>query len=180
MYDISMVSRDQVLGLINEKAGLSLTFDQVSFGEPVTASGDSPERNTELKISGIPNKGFKGETQIFYDRIDLSEFLSLPQVAIIQVEGAPTIEKILTYFNSLYGSNLQLDDVRDDHVMPTVEELEGGTTFILRAAALSYAYRNNVELTIQPADIDIDVAITDKMLDGLEFRSPSIDGEMAS
>lgn len=178
MYDISMLSKDQVLGLINEKAQLSLTFDQVSFGEPIAAGGENPERNTELKVFGTPNKGFKGETTIFYDRIDLSEFLNLPQVSIVQVEGAPTIEKILEYFNSLYGSNLQLDDVRDDHVMPTVEELEGGAVFILRAAALSYAYRGNVELTIQPADIAIDEAIQDKMLDGLEFRPPQIDGEL--
>lgn len=171
MYDISMLSKDQVLSLINQQASLSLTWDQVEFGEPVAATGEAPERNTELIINGIKNSGYAGTATIQYDRINLEEFLTLPQEPVIQVEGEPTIEKILDYFNELYGANLQLDDVRDDHELPAT--LDEGVPFILRAAAGSYAYRGNVEMTLQPADIDLDIAIEDKMLDGLTLNTPS-------
>ncbi len=173
MYDVSMLSRDQVLALINQSAGLSLTWDQVSFGEPIAATGENPERNTELVVTGIPNSGYKGTATIFYNRIDLAEFLPLIDEAVLQIDGEPTIEKILESFNALFRSNLQLDDVRDDHVFPTLEEIEEGVLFTLRAAAGSYAYRGNVELIIQPLDVDIDLAIENKLLDGLVLNQPT-------
>ncbi len=171
MYDISMLSKDQVLALINQSAGLSLTWDQVTFGEPVAATGTSPTRNTELIINGIPNSGYKGSTTIFYDRIDLAEFAALESHTILQIEGAVTIDKIVAAFNALYGSNLQLDDVRDDHVMPT--DISAGVLFTLRAAAGSFAYRNSIDMTLQPADIDLDTAIVDPMLNGLTLNQPT-------
>ena len=172
MYDISMLSKDQVLALINQSSGLSLTFDQVEFDVPIAATGETPERNTELVITGKFNSGFKGTATIHYNRIDLNEFLTLSPLPVIQIEGEPTVEKILDYFNTLYGANLQVEDVRDDLVMPvTLDEAE---PFILSAAAGSYAYRGSVELTIQPADIDIDAAIADKMLDGLYLIEPTV------
>lgn len=169
MYNISMLSKDQVLALINQSAGLSLTWDQVEFGEPIAATGENPERNTELLVTGIKNSGYAGSAIVHYNRIDLAEFLTLPFEPVIQIEGEPTIEKIVTYFNELYGANLQLDDVRDDHEMPV--DIEEGVPFILRAAAGSYAYRGNVELVIQPTDTDLDIAIEDKMLDGLYLQT---------
>lgn len=173
MYDISMLSRDQVLALINQSAGLSLTWDQVEFGEPIAATGENPERDTELVITGIPNSGYKGTTTVFYNRIDLAEFGPLTEELVLQVDGEPTIEKLLEAFNALFNSNLQLDDLRDDHVIPTAAEIEDGMLFTLRAAAKSYAYRGNIDLTIQPLDVDIDIAITDKMLDGLVLNQPT-------
>lgn len=173
MYDISMLSRDQVLALINQSSGLSLTWEQVEFGEPVAATGETPERNTELVITGIPNSGYRGTATIMYDRINLAEFKPLVTEAVLQVDGEPTIEKLLASFNELFGSNLELEDIRDDHSIPTAAEIEDGLEFTLRAAAASYAYRGDVSLTIQPLDVDIDLAIEDKMLDGLVLQQPT-------
>ncbi len=171
MYDISMLSKDQVLALINQQAGLSLTWEQVEFGEPIAATGETPTRNTEMVITGIPNSGYKGSTTVYYDRIDLVEFETLESHKILQIEGEPTIEKILQAFNDLYGSNLQLDDIRDDHTIPL--DVDGGVEFILRAAAGSYAYRGNATMTLQPADVDLAVAIDDPMLNGLTLNRPA-------
>ena len=170
MYDISMLSKDQVLSLINTHSGLSLTWDQVTFGEPVAATGETPTRNTELLVTGTPNSGYKGSTTVFYDRIDLVEFEALEEHTILQIEGEPTIEKILQAFNDLYGSNLQLDDLRDDHTIPV--DVDGGVEFVLRASATSYAYRGNATMTLQPADVDLAVAIDDPMLNGLDLNRP--------
>lgn len=168
MYDVSMLSKDQLLALINEQTGLSLTFDHVNFGEPIAATGENPTRNTEIVLNAIPYSGYKGSTTIFYDRIDLAEFLPLETVTILQIEGAPSLQKILDSFNLLYGSNLQTDDVRDDHVIPT--DIDGGVSFTLTAAAGSLAYRGSITLTLQPADVDIDTAIADKTMNGLTLN----------
>jgi hypothetical protein len=176
MYDISMLSKDQVLELLNMSVaadGHVFTNANVEFGTPVAATGVDPVRNTELIITGIPNNGFKNQATIFYDRIDLAEFGTIPNIVpVIQIVGEVTLEKIIDYFNTLYGSNLQADDIRGDEPLPT--NIEGGVSFFLRAAAGSYAYRGNIELTIQPADIDLDVAITEKYLNGLVLNQPVV------
>ncbi|MNO12968.1 hypothetical protein D3C76_25880 [compost metagenome] len=166
MSDISLLSKDQVLALINEKnPGLNLTYEKVSFGEPVAASGETPVKDTELVLTGIPGKGFKNTATIQYNRIDLAQFeVQIPSQ--IQVEGDVTIQTILDGFNAFYGANLQLDDVRPDLTLPADLTSEP-QDFTLIAAAGSYAYRSQVVISIQAADRDLNDAITTKVLDGL-------------
>lgn len=174
MYDISMLSKDQVLTLINAEAGLSLTWDQVIFGVPTPTGSPEPSPNTELVIQGIHNGGYKNTATVFYNRIDLAELATLDDAMILQIEGLPTLTKVLGSLNDLIGSNLQPDDVRDDHVVPT--EIDGGVLFTLHASDASYAYRDSVDVTIQPADIDINVAVADKLLNGLALNAPAEPG----
>lgn len=174
MYDISMASKDQVLALINLEANLSLTWEQVEFGVPVVASGETPERNTELTITGIPNHGYKGTATIYYDRIDLEEFKNVTEKELIlQIDGAPTLEKIRDSFNTFFGSALSAEDLADDHVVPVEADIQDGYLFTLKAAAWSYAYRGDIEITIRPLDVDINLAITDKMMNGLVLNTPA-------
>lgn len=178
MYDISMLAKDQVLALINDETGLSLTFDQIEFGTPIAATGENPTRDTEMVISGIHNSGYKGSTTIFYNRIDLSEFSTLiMDELILQIEGTPTLELILSAFNALFKSNLQLEDLRDDMTIPT--DIEGGVSFEIFASADSFAYRGSITMTLQPADVDIDQAIENKMLNGLTLNAPTEGGDGA-
>lgn len=166
MSDISLLSKDQVLALVNEQnVGLNLTFEKVTFGEPVAASGETPERNTELVLTGIPGKGFKNTAKIEYNRINLADF-EIQMPSAIQVEGDVTIQHILDGFNTFYGSNLQLDDVRSDLTLPG-DLTSTPQQFTLVAAAGSYAYRGQVVVSIQAADMDLGVAVTKKVLDGL-------------
>lgn len=168
MTDISQLSKDQVLALVNgQNLGVVLTQENVTFGEPVAASGEAPERNTELVLTGIPGKGFKNSTTILYDRIDLSEFeLQIPSQ--IQVEGDITIQSILDGFNLFYGANLTTEDVRSDLSLPG-DLTSTPVRFVLIAAAGSYAYRGQVDISIQAADRDLDVAVVNKVLTGLEL-----------
>jgi hypothetical protein len=166
MSDISLLSKDQVLALVNEQnPGLNLTHEKVTFGDPVAASGENPERNTELVLTGIPGKGFKNTSTILYNRIDLAQFeVQIPSQ--IQVEGDVTIQSILDGFNLFYGANLQLNDVRSDLTLPG-DLTSTPEDFTLIAAAGSYAYRGQVVISIQMADQDLNAAITKKVLDGL-------------
>lgn len=166
-YNVSMLAKDQVLALLNDENPRSLPFslDNVILGVPTAAQGETPERNTELTIEGIPTKGYKGTTTIKYDRIALQEFEdAVPSQ--IQVEGDITLENILAGFNAFYGSNLQLDDIRNDLILP--EALTSTPVeWLLVASANSYAYRGQVTLRIQAADMDLAVAISKPVLDGL-------------
>lgn len=166
MTDISMLSKDQVLALVNtQNLGLNLTAEKVTFGVPTAASGEMPERNTELVLTGVPGKGFKNTATILYNRIDLAEFeVQIPSQ--IQVEGDVTIQSILDGFNAFYGANLQLDDVRSDLSLPA-DLTSTPESFTLIAAAGSFAYRGQVVISIQMADQDLNTAITKKVLDGL-------------
>lgn len=166
MSDISLLSKDQVLALVNEQnPGLNLTFEKVTFGEPVAASGEAPERDTELVLTGIPGKGFKNTATILYNRIDLAQFeVQVPSQ--IQVTGDVTLQNILDGFNEFYGANLQLDDVRNDITLPADLTSEP-QQFTLIAAAKSFAYRGQVVLSVQAADQDLAVAVQKKVLDGL-------------
>lgn len=166
MSDISLLSKDQVLALVNtQNPGLNLTFEKVSFGEPVAATGETPARDTELVMTGIPGKGFKNTAKIEYNRINLADFeIQIPSQ--IQVEGDVTIQHILDGFNTFYGSNLQLDDVRSDLTLPG-DLTSAPQQFTLIAAAGSFAYRGQVVISIQQADQDLNVAVTNKVLDGL-------------
>lgn len=166
MSDISLLSKDQVLALINEKnPGLNMTHEQVVFGEPVAATGEAPERDTELVLTGVPGKGFKNTATILYNRIDLAQFeVQIPSE--IQIEGDATIQTILDGFNAFYGSNLQLTDVRSDLTLPA-DLTSTPEPFTLIAAAGSYAYRGQVVISIQAADVDLAIAVTNKTLDGL-------------
>jgi hypothetical protein len=165
MYNVSMLAKDQVLALINDENLLNLTFDSVSFGVPTAAPGEAPERDTELVIEGIPGKGYKGTTTLLYNRIPLQAFEDAVPSAI-QVEGDITLQNILNGFNAFYGSNLQLDDIRNDLTMPA-ELTSTPQQWTMIAAAGSYAYRGQVVLSIQAADVDLAVAVTKPVLDGL-------------
>jgi hypothetical protein len=173
MYDISMLSRDQVLALINQENSLTLTFNEVEFGIPVISSG-TEGRDTELVVTGIPNSGYTGTKTIYYNRINLNDFTTLldpEQELILQIDGEVTVQKILDAFNAFFGSNLQLDDLRDDLTIPP--SIENGVLFSLVASANSLAYRGSIEVTLQPMDVDLETAINVATLNGLTLNAPS-------
>lgn len=169
-YNISMTSKDQVLALINRDAGLSLTWKQVTFGTPVPVVGPESSHNTELAIQGIHNGGYKNTATVFYNRMDLGDLGTLDDQMILQIEGLPTLEKVLDSLNLLVQSNLQLDDVRADQTVPP--DITDGVDFTLQTNDGSYAYTGALVVRLQPADIDIDQAVTDKYLNGLTLTPP--------
>lgn len=173
MYNISMTSRDQVLTLINQSAGLSMTWDQVEFGTPAINNNPSKERNTELRIHGIPEFGFKGSTYIYYNRIDLDDFRQharTPFVIQVDVEEGDdlTMQHIVDGFNRYFDSALEVEDVSDEHDLTI--DYSDGIEFRLEASSWSYAYRGSVEFILRPMDVDIDEAVEDKLLDGLVLQ----------
>lgn len=179
MYNISMPSRDQVLALINTSANLSMTWDQVEFGIPTINNNPSKDRDTELQINGIAEFGFKGSAFIYYNRIDLDEFRTHARTPfVIQVdvpEGESlTMQHIVEGFNRYFGSALSIEDVSDDADLTI--DYSDGVPFRLEASSWSYAYRGSVEFILRPMDVDIDVAVENKLLDGLElFLAPEVD-----
>lgn len=175
-YNISMTSKEQVLALLNQNSGLSLTFDQVTFDVPAINTNPIQDRNTELVISGIPEFGFKGSASVYYNRIDLNEFTAIARTPfVVQVDvdfdtGTLTLQDILDGFNFYFGSALEIEDITDSYVLPTA--WADGESFTMEANAWSYAYHGNVSFIVRPLDVDIDIAVDNKLLEGLVLTQP--------
>lgn len=169
MYDFSMTGKAQLLALINESAGLSLTDAQITFDFPLentTVEG----ANTEVKITGVHNGGFKGTTTIRYNRIDLSEFMNFSDDNVLQIEGEPTTLKILDAFNTNFRCQLLEDDLDLTFTVPV--SVDGGVAMTLVANTLSLAYRGTIDVLVQPADVELDTVILEPMMDGLYLQDP--------
>lgn len=176
-YDISMISKDQVLALLNQSAGLSLTWEQISFDVPAINSNPAIVSNTELVVTGKPDFGYKGTASIYYNRIDLNDFVAIArnpfviQVDVDPVTGTLTLQDIINGFNVYFGAALQIDDLADTYVLPT--NWADGESFTMDANEWSYAYRGSVSFIVRPLDVDIDTAIENNTLDGLVLTEPT-------
>ncbi|MBL3087674.1 hypothetical protein ELO45_29985, partial [Klebsiella pneumoniae] len=57
-FDVSILAKDQFIALLNDDYPLlKFAADMLTFGEPIAATGENPVKNTELVLTGIPNKG---------------------------------------------------------------------------------------------------------------------------
>ena len=165
---LAMVNRDNAASLPS-----SLTESQVAISVAAANTNAKVSRDTQVTLTAKPGAPYRNKVTVYYNRIDLAEFAAADGAPILQIAGVVDIASILAAFNEVYGSALELSDLRSDHVIPPQEDILDGEDFILYASATSLAYRGNVTVHLQPADVDLDVAITEKNLNGLVFKLPA-------
>lgn len=172
MYHIGMKSVEQLLALLNDTNGLSLTLDDIQFSTPTVLTpesqvGDDNPANTEVLIVAKPNRKPIGEVKVRYDRIDLADFSTLRDPTEIEVMLPMTHARLLEAFNNHYGSALELDDI--DVTVDIPEDIEEETFVELTASAGSLAYRGSILLTVIPGTIKLSNVIIVRALSGLEY-----------
>lgn len=120
-----MDGRDLILQLVNEQNTLHrpITLDNVTMDLP-TVKGEEYPRNTGVILSGIHGNGYKGQTEIFYNRHDLPELFGEAGItpnlrSNKEITPAWIIEKL----NLKYGLYLQAVDLVGIDV-PIFEDLE--------------------------------------------------------
>ena len=74
-------------------------------------------------------------------------------------------------FNRYFGSALTTDDISSE--LDLTVDFTNGVEFQMDAAEWSYAYRGSVTFILRPMDVDIDLAIENKLLDGLTLNMPA-------
>lgn len=173
MYHIGMKSAEQLLALINDSNGLSLTLDDISFELPVALIPEEQEdlANTEILVKSKPNRKQEGDVTVRYDRINLAEFETLVDPHGIPVDTPLTHATLLAAFNEFYGSALELVDIDQTTELPP--NLDQDEVVTLKASAASLAYHGEIELLIESAGLDLAVVITNKNLNGLVLRFAS-------
>lgn len=173
MYHIGMKSAEQLLALINDSNGLSLTFDDIYFELPVALIPEEQEdlANTEILVKSKPNRKQEGDVTVRYDRIDLAQFETLADPHGIPVDTPVTHASLLAAFNEFYGSALELVDIDQTTELP--DNLDQEEVVVLRASAESLAYRGEIELLIESDGLNLATVITNKELSGLVLRFAS-------
>jgi len=172
MYHIGMKSVEQLLALLNDTNGLSLTLDDIQFSTPVALTpesqvGDDNPANTEILIVAKPNRKPIGEVKVRYDRIDLADFETLRDPTEIEVTLPLTHARLMEAFNTHYGSALELEDIDVATVLP--EDIEEETFVELKASVGSLAYRGEILLSVIPGTIKLSNVIIVRALSGLEY-----------
>lgn len=118
--DISKPSNQQVVDLVNLDNSLSLVVSDLDIGLPkVNDNLQVSTCNTVLKLA--KKLDAYGVVDIYYDRIDMSEFnkIGTPN---IRVASNPTLLDVLNAFNIFYSSNISINeiDLSTTVVTPTV------------------------------------------------------------
>lgn len=172
MYHIGMKSIEQLLALINDTNALTLTTDDVSFGDPVAlteaeqAEMENPA-NTKVEMTAKPNRIPIGQVTVDYDRIDLAEFESLGDPSLIELTRPLSYTRLLNAFNSYYGSALELIDIDTSTELP--ENPDEDEVLELKASATSLAYRGEIVIGVKVHDIPLNTVILKTSLNGLKY-----------
>lgn len=107
------------------------------------------ERNTSVSLTGILNQGYRGTTDVFYRRHDLTS-LFVDEAPVVFRTRDVAFESILNKLNLLYGTALKIEDVASLDSFPTWDEgeLEVAKSWELVVKDTSYGWTGAVTIEI--------------------------------
>lgn len=157
-----MSSQQILLELINHDNDIDFTLNELDFQTPEATQ--EHERNTRLLIKAHKPGRYRGEVEIFYNRVDIAEAftelgLDHPEVA---PENSETLDAVLAALKSQYRLDLAVAEVAD-HVIDEDEVL-------LEIAAGSLAFTGSLVVKRITPTLDLDLAIEVDILNG--FYAP--------
>jgi hypothetical protein len=156
-----------LIDLINETNVTALTTQDVTFTAPsVLGSGN---KNTGVRITAVNGRGYTGQRDLTYDRVDLAAIPGARNKTF-NIGSVTSAHGLIPALNAAYQLNLQPEDIEDD-AMPTFDGSDPLETeaFTLRAKTGSYIFRGSLELIIDGNDVDLATLITVTELNGLSY-----------
>ncbi|MNU58041.1 hypothetical protein D3C71_471690 [compost metagenome] len=117
----------------------------ITLGVPEVFVGEGT-RNTRLPVFGNEGHGYKGVSQVFYERLDLTTLFEGVQPSFRGLDFTD-LHALLTKINTRYGTWLEPVDV-DNIVFPTFTELETHHSFelVVKDQRLNWVGTVTVEL----------------------------------
>ena len=157
-----------IIDLVNHENGTTFTSASVDVGDPSTYAGEIGG-NSQVTVSAKPNKGFIGEIDFVYSRIDFSVFNNPSDKIAVTVPYEASWVDVIAAVNLACGVNLTTNDYEDEPtwVAPTTD-LEW--TLTIKSTSLVFFGSAVIDITVEePSSVDIDTLVEDATLGGLQF-----------
>lgn len=160
-----MDGRELILQLVNEQNVLRqpITVDNVIMEAPTPKGAEHP-RNTGVVLLGVHGKGYKGKTEIFYNRHDLPELFEEADITPnLRSNLEITPELVIEKLNTKYGFYLQAIDLEDLEI-PVFEDLETTKTIEIAVKETSWNWVGTITLEMTYGNPLLDTVVFVQLL----------------
>ncbi len=149
-----------------------ITTENITLGLPSVVTDTSiKNRNTFIKATAVPGKGWRGSQTFYYNRWDLGETFQNIPLKYVLAEGE-TIDRVglASWLAGRHGIELSAADVvaglLDLSVLPQNVKLVANVN--------SLAWKGQVDITLDSASLDLEQTLSVTTLDGLWLPSRDI------
>lgn len=155
-----MRSTEQLHIVLNEQflPPKEFTNDRLTWGIPAVT--DLHDRNTVCTVNGIPGKGYYGDVDVYYNRLNTDQFVTQ---FTYRSEETITLQILVDALANVYGMDITVDDFVD-HVIPELSEGES-YDFTLTVDTASLQWIGSIEITLQYGKSWLDAAVGRRDLD---------------
>lgn len=169
MTDIQR-SKDRLYVVMNDQylPPREFTDETVRFGVPVPTTEHN--RNSKVTVSGIPGKGYYGDVDIYYNRLDLG---LLVEPFTFRTEEPITAAMLANYVRNVSDIEFTVADIAMDTIYP---ELDDGAAVDVQLIAnpASLQFTGAVTLHAEYGRAWLDTAIRRKSLGVLTHPNPDL------
>ncbi len=165
--DFTLTPLQILVALINATNATSLTTSDITFGAVSVLTEET--KNTAVTITAVANSGYTGTRDLTYDRIDFADVPGSRSKEFVKGSATHVVD-LIPAINAAYQLNLQVGDYVNS-LLPTFDGLvpHDMKPFNLTAAAGSYIFIGEIELTLDGNDVDLADLITTTELEGLSY-----------
>lgn len=164
-----MDGRELIIQMVNEQNTLyrPITLDNVALSQPVKKGPNDP-RNTGVMLNGVHGKGYKGQTEVMYNRHDLPELFGEAGITPnLRSNAEITPAWIIDKLNIKYGLYLEATDLNTIDV-PIFEQLETTKTIEIVVKDTSWNWVGTITLDMTFGNPLLDTVVLVQLLPVLE------------
>lgn len=177
VINIENTAAQNLIALINQQNGTSVTSAEITLGTPVTWT--DPEaidpQNTQIDVSATPGGGYVGTINFEYTRLDL-DVINSAQNLSYELSDTSTVESIrdaaATQLGVIMAQCIITDDQGTELVeVPTVNAGETATVY-LTAIDTSFTYIGTTAVTVNPnpnAEVQMADAFSTTRMTGFSY-----------
>ena len=163
--DFTQSDKEIITALIlYDNPGVVLPVNLVDYENPTPMTGNY--RNTDLTVIPKPDSGFDGQTNVFYDRLDITEFAinanGLEDI-VIPIESHTRLSHVIPYINALLGISLTDRDYTDSDLPQFTSNIpneEKPITIEIRPSSLIYIGQLTIKIRANIIMLNEVIAIT--------------------
>jgi len=163
-----MSNSDRLVLVLNEQflPPKEFTDKRLTFGQAQVTTEN--ERNTKLEIDGIPGKGYYGGVEVYYNRLQLSDYLT---EFTFRSDQQMTKDIVINNLAARYDLDINPDDFVDFDI-PVLEEGQN-VIITIDVKPESIQWVGSVQCYLEYGKAWLDASVTKTALDRLKHPNPS-------